>query len=237
MGISITAIIFTSPQAISFQEWLRDYQTLVGAVLAISAAWFTVKAARLQVDHLSSLEETKNSDKLRAARSILPFALTKLVQYCETTSSELSDLLYSHEQMDQPQSGGVFVLSARTFKAAQLPEDVLERIQYVIECAPDDIARALGALLTNIQIYTSRLESLEEQSTRSVAAVNTSYGVIRMMINICELHSQASRCFEYGRFKSDSIAGEPISQTEIRSSAMSMRLNADDEMCTRTVIT
>lgn len=239
VGISVIGLLVLSGSGNSFADWANSYQTLIGAVVAVVAALLTIlsthKSTQSQIRESRRTYENRRAEKLRASRALLPFALTELVQFCETTSGELSAALPGHQQLDQPQSGDIFVLSTGSFKAAQFPEDVLERIQDVIESAPDDIARELGALLTCIQIYTSRLRSLEEQSTRSIAAVKTSYQVIRIMINICELHAQASRCFEYGRFKSNSIAGEPISQAEIRSSAMLMHLNADDEMFSKLV--
>ena len=66
-----------------FWNIVFNFQTLLGAILAIAGAWWTVSAIKRQIRHLETQETERRRRRNAAARSVMPAALSELCDYSE----------------------------------------------------------------------------------------------------------------------------------------------------------
>lgn len=234
-----TALTFFGSEGTN--EWIYRYQSLVGAIVAVfTGSWVvlaTVKASNRQIETSQkatndqiqsalSVERERRADRLRGARAVLPFALTEIVDYCETAAAELASL--RDQDANNPKDKSITVLISGSFTAPRYPAAVLQRITDVIESAPNEAASSLGELLVAIQICHSTLKGLEERLP-DPGAVLTKRHLNTYIMQICALYARASRCFPFGRFACETISNSPLDQSEVYSSANILLLQSPDD--------
>jgi ABC-type nickel/cobalt efflux system permease component RcnA len=57
------------------------WQTLVTGIIALVGAWWTVRGIRSQIKQTIEFERDQHEREERAARSVLPMALSEIAQY------------------------------------------------------------------------------------------------------------------------------------------------------------
>lgn len=210
---------------------LERFQTLITGILAVGIGALTIRAMNATTDrqivHLRDVEEEKRIELLRAARAMLPFALSEIVQYSAAAASELKSLLQTNINACVMPRDSILILQTGTFTAPDFPISSLRGIKDVIEVAPSKIARELVTLLTRSQVCNSRLKGLQAQSAKSISSI-TDCIVEGYAIDVAELHAWASRFYRYGRLKDDHVLVGPMTSDEVIASARLIEWNADD---------
>ncbi|PZF78384.1 hypothetical protein DK847_00745 [Aestuariivirga litoralis] len=230
-GVSLAAILFTSPLEATFHKWLQQYQTLVSAVLALSAAWFTVKAARLQIEHAMHLEDAKNNQRLLAARTLIPFALSDIEVFC-TTSLER---LYEIEAWRDTGPAFATPIGQTRFVMAQLPESAFQKLRDVVEVAPLDVSIELGRLLSSIQISTSRLADLEKWVINAALTESEESILYERMVDLFRISARAHRFYGYGRLITNKVRTGELQRDEILDALAVLRRTSSPRMLTKKI--
>lgn len=184
-------------QALSL--WLYDWQTLIGAMLAIAAAGVSVWYLRKQIAQVDRHEEGRLRRRLAAARATLPLTLSGVIDYVEAVANGLRDF---HDELDT--SGwvsGDIALDVPTSPIALVPS--LERM---IEATSEvRISDRLSDLVSDIQILNARLADAGARGEYSSVSKNW---ISAQMIQAGLVYAQAASLFGYARRTSGSVGGE-----------------------------
>lgn len=238
-GLAGAVIVMLVVSACSVSEpskYIYEYQTLISAAVALFAALQTVRATvqstQTQIKSALDVAEKRRTERHNAARALLTFGLTELVQYCKASVIELLGMLGNEAMSPHRCFDPIIVISGETFVAQHLPVTVLDRIRDVIETAPPDIAEAISILLIETQVYSSRIQGLQKEieSRRP-----TPYELRNYILDICQLHARSCRYYDYGRFKSEIVSGNTISQSEMFSSARLLNVDVDNTEFSRMI--
>lgn len=188
----------------ALQLWLRDFffnwQTLIGGVFALIAAWIALKGVQAQIrqskiesDRLRAKDQDVAEREEQAAKAILPLALSELSQYAEDCIRLLS----------------VYVVPAtRTppqvpdhLDAPEIPPGAIEALQNSIRHAKPEHADKMAALIMKLQVQHSRLSGdLVRYRGRQFSQLNgTSW-----MIDAADVYASVATLYAYAR-KEDSL--------------------------------
>lgn len=242
LGIAITSLILLGVGAGNFSKLVGDYQIIIGSVIAILTAFWTVRAQMKSSNHEIStviettaqqiyasqkMEELRRGEKLRAARVMLPFALTEIVAYAEGTVQDLAALLQPLPSINDS-SSIIFITAGHRFDLRPVPLRALDRIRDLIETSPPEVAVELGMLLSNVQIFAVRLGEIQKWNESGFSGENKELAILARVIDMFELYVQANRFFDYGRLKTDVVQIGPARQSEILGAASEMALVMSD---------
>lgn len=128
----------------------RDWQTLIAGLVALFAAYITVREIRRQIklqERQIANDEARYNDeqrrKLQRARALLPDALSGFANYCDGCVRYLAG-----DQNDLPAD----------------PEPALDAIKRAIEFVEPDVADKLTEIVNSYQIQHSRLHHYGSKS-------------------------------------------------------------------------
>jgi hypothetical protein len=155
-----------SPMPGGFAAWLKDWQPLVAATVALCAALFAAYVAYSNTTatlELNRQQETQRRRRKHAAtRSVLPLALVEVSEYAERSALALCAILNA-DTKDILNSTSDFVphRSITPDLAQPLPSETLKALTDFIEYSdhPLDVG-VLVSTISLIQIYISRLRVL-----------------------------------------------------------------------------
>jgi hypothetical protein len=258
LGVALTSLASLGAGAVTFSTLITDNQIIIGSVIGIVTALWTVRAQmKSSSDQVSAaiestnqhiaaaqrIEASRQEERLRAARAILTFALTEIIAYSDSATTALFSL------QEQNVNAGLQIREPATslvtgrFRAPSFPVDELPKITSVIESCSKEVAHELASLLKKIQICVSRLREFQDVATNSISSITTHH-IRERAIYVCALHAQTSRYFEYGRFIVDDVNAGPLSREEIFESARliafsvrtkGVQFDTDDEWFVRLV--
>jgi len=129
-----------------------QWETLVTGLVAIGAAWWTVRGIRDQIRQTARIADDKRKRSERAARAMLPLALAELADYARACLIGLNGL----RSMFKP-DGGRNEAIVSTWAPPDIPESVLPIFRECLEFMDDAPADALTNLVKQLQIQHSRL--------------------------------------------------------------------------------
>ncbi len=218
LGVSLAGVLFFMPVSGLQDSLLKDYQSLVAGMLSLAAALLTVWVLALQIDDNRFIETQRRLERLRSARSMLPFALTELSKYARKAAQQITCLL-----PEEGQPEGDLLPTPPGWELPNLPFATIEIVRQTIEPASTDIAKALGDLLARVQIYDSRLRSFEERLKGSALPRPTVYvldarDALTKVKDLIDLYVRVDKCFDYARFKSEVIEIE-VTLDDMRNAA------------------
>jgi len=167
------------------------WQTLIAGCLALTGAWLTVRKIRQQIDQANALEKDRLLREERAARIMLPMALSALQQY----AIDCIKLLLPFAPTSAAQSSEVHA----GMTAPHIPANALEPIQTSAKFADDDIAEQIGGLVRWLQVQHARLEGLIERASERVTKRINKAEAITAIIDAAELHARVGGLFPYSR--------------------------------------
>jgi hypothetical protein len=205
LGVAVTGLLVLFPLMSDYQDFLKNYQTLVGSILALLGALLTVLIIAIQIVQSQDADEQRRRDRLRAARSVLPFALSQISQYAEDCIEAILPLLPTNDQAE-----GFVNQPPNPVIAPKLPEDALPILKECIESSEPEAAKALSEIATMLQIRNSRFHALlikipEKIVSTMHISVLSSYDVRRRIIDFIELQAKTSKLFDYARGKSEHV--------------------------------
>jgi len=133
-----------------------QWETLFTGVVALVAAFFTIRGLRQQIDQTQKLADDQRRRRARAARATLPLALSQLAQYATTCIQELHDLrpyFRSDGSLDRTKGEQRFT----TWRLPHLPDSILSSLKECIEFVDDEPAQAIVDLIGHLQVQSSRV--------------------------------------------------------------------------------
>lgn len=211
LGLALAGLLFLAPWVGPPGTFVKDYQTLIGALLSLGAAGATVWMIYKQIRSGEVARRKQQLDRLRAARAVLPFALTEIIQYARTSIDLLLPLLPKNDDRNAeplPASGPI--------NPPPLP-DVLSTIKDCIEASDPEPADGLGKILEFLQIHHARLTDLcaklnGRRPAGCVVAID-SYDIRSRVVDSLVLHSHTSDAFDFSRRRSNHIDYPPTLKT------------------------
>lgn len=178
----------------SFFDNLKGWQTLTTGVVALVAAWWTVRAinkqAKLQQDQLDEdrrRHETRERREERVARAELPDALSNVIHYAQ----EYAEFWRDNDCTARPVP----------------PTDAMNTIKRVIGVVDDQSAETLIELVHFYQVHNARSEP-RHSSTRPSQRLQAAYDALR-------LHATAEMILPFARREVDSVENERISRQQM----------------------
>lgn len=139
------------------QSAAYDWQTLIGAIVAIAAAAVAVWAVKAQLSHSARQERGRLEARDRASRAVMPWALNAVVNYADETASALINL---HKA--QTGEGDPFADTPKMPRLVQVPPPVelLPVFERLIEATQSEaVADRLADIIAEVQILDARLKS------------------------------------------------------------------------------
>lgn len=126
------------PFLCTIYEFIKDWQTLIGAILALLAARWTVKTIKKQMNQEDIRNKEIMSRKAVAARSYMPDALSDLSRYARDSGSHLAG---RSETLPAPPTEAVTALKQAI---EHIDTDAAERVFQLISWYQVQRARTAG---------------------------------------------------------------------------------------------
>jgi hypothetical protein len=171
-------IFGSAPHSPSLGNWLQKWQTLIGSVLALTGAYWTVSKISQQIEHSEKVENRRVRRAYEARHATLPLVLSSAARYAKEVVRTLSEARRIVNENGWQSLSGQW--SPPVF-AIDLPLE----LRSFIEVSDHEGANCLVAeLLRQIQILASRLSSLR---------METNLYSVSILHNIAEYQLQAAK--------------------------------------------
>jgi len=181
--------------------WIHDQQTLVTGLLALAAAYFTIRQVRAQIAMTKSFRDDEIERKNIAMRSGMPVALSNISNYSEHC------IRHAHGLFIQFNTNISVRPYTPTVPCPEYPQESFDKIQLVIESADPDTARALSEFISTSQVQRSRisdlLPSLNNLGGRNVLINNESF--YSQIYDALFLNKFTDRIYEYARLERSNL--------------------------------
>jgi len=140
-----------------FWQIVDHWQTLITGIAALLAAAVTIVVLNCQIRQTRELANDQRQRRERAARAVLPLAVSQLQDYARACIKELYELRpYFQPSGSLDQEKADKCLSA--WPSPPLPEDVLSILKECIQFSDNAPAEAASTLIRRLQVQKSRLE-------------------------------------------------------------------------------
>lgn len=170
----------------SIYHWVFEWQTLVGALLALGAAWWTIRVMRRQMKAETDRHDEATRRKRMAARAQMPDALSELGIYVRECAERLTG-------------------RAETLPAEPTP--AITALKQVIEFINDGAAARSFELVSWYQVFRARMSHDIPHQERAEFA-DRLYDVALMQAYINSL-------YEYARNEENEVDTSKPSQEEM----------------------
>jgi hypothetical protein len=172
-------------------DWVYGWQTLIGAILAVIAAYFALRNDRI-------MESNRRARKHEATRAILPLALSQVSEYAERTAKGLRLLIDRCVHETLPTN------TMTKDNIQPLPQETLTALAEFVEFSDTINVDVITGTIAWIQILDSRLRPMLEdnQDFDGTVLQNDIEGRI---IDCASIHAGASVVFDYARKRSNKL--------------------------------
>jgi type II secretory pathway pseudopilin PulG len=191
--------------------WFYDYQTFIGAMIALIAALIAaeiarrqLKAAREQIVEARRQTDLDRAGRLRAARASFPAVLSAICDYADATARALYGAwpavarLYPND-VDEAQDYRI------TAEIPPFPVGTLDALERVVELtSAEDVADRIESLLREAQVLGARTRKLETGDNLTVGHLSA------YILQAASIYARAESLFEYARRQRDGLAVEPL---------------------------
>ena len=179
-------------------EWVHQEQALLAGLLASCAALITVIYLRKQIE----LQRKELGDRIdreeRRARARLPIALSILMGY----SGECRQIIFEVANSLPKDDDGRWAIGEA--EIPRLPHDALNVVCDAIFSANGENARKLTHIVTNAQVFSSRMQRYVESFCVSDARGLRSETVERLY-DAYVFEAVVEKAFAYARFEADFV--------------------------------
>jgi hypothetical protein len=139
-----------------FWQFVDHWQTLITGIAALLAAPVTIVVLNCQIRQTRELANDQRQRQERAARAVLPLAVSELQQHaraCIRGLYELRPYFQPSGSLDQEKVNKCL----ETWPSPPLPEDVLSVLKEWIQFSDNAPAEAASTLIHRLQVQKSRL--------------------------------------------------------------------------------
>jgi hypothetical protein len=205
---------------------IQPWQTLIGSVLAITAAFVATliawKNVSRQIGHAEELEKQRRSRKQAALRSVLPLSLSAISDYAQHTTRALHNLLNQCVDEALPRNG------VQVTPFPDVPSDTVETLVEFIEYSDTLNVQLFENLLSRIQVLSARMRDLlSDINVENGVQVITSNWIETNIIHAASVYAGAAQAYDYARRRSNELPND-VSWDNVRQALRNMRLYDDD---------
>lgn len=218
---------FNHVETIILFTWVQDRETIVAALLAVAAAAVSVIYLRKQISQAGKHEARRLRRQHRAAKAIMPDALSTLCAYATESALRYRECLAAFPAGGQPDMDRL-----RGTQAPVLPLATVTAFQGMIAASPKKVAEPFVRLLADLQVHQTRWQGVENSVSGQSRRLITSYARHNFMGEICEaaeLYANATDLFQLVR---PFDVNEPTRQSRqtLRSALLMMGLIGEAEI-------
>lgn len=192
--------------------WLHQWQTLVGGLLAIAAAWLGATMIKRQIGQADKHEEERNRRRLAAARVVFPLTLSSLCDYASNSAHYVLAILATRRGNSIPRG------TAHTLQSPSLPDDAIQGLMAMAEAADEDVSAIIWRIADRIQVQHARLSGVHSSMTERQNSVRvlTADELEVYLIDAARIYVLASSLFSFAR-PDERTTGTPANWDEIAS--------------------
>jgi hypothetical protein len=177
----------------AFIQGLYDWQSLVGAGLALLAALLGAVLLWRQIQSTERHEAERRRRRFAAARATLPMILDEIISYLELAMAWMTD---THAKLKANPPGQIG-------EVPQFPASVIGSLEKMIEASSvDGVAQACAEILSDLQTLRARMQSVPRASASRVGLESELEGY---MLQSAELHYRVGLLFPFARGRSDDV--------------------------------
>lgn len=212
LGVGIGVCSWDIATASSLEKW----QTMIGAFVALIAAFIGGGFLTKQIRMAWRIEEEKRRRKVLAARSVLPVALSALADYSMTCGTRLQELFwetYAAEQSRKDSSAkddgseNENAVSAASDGTKPLfppvPTELIPLFKEIIEHAPESETVSFRMVISDMQLLSANLRDITSCS------IGMSPNLGSFAVYCAGLYARCDVLFPYARFESEDTSRTP----------------------------
>lgn len=199
----------TSPLCRVPSYWLDDpsqcwfeWQTLLVGLLAVLAAYVSIRQVRKQISQASQLHDAELSRRHNAIRAVTPLALASISDFCRSVVDHVASEIERREGDNFDQALDDIVEGTepkKQFSPIVIPNDIIATLQEFIETLSDGSnVRHMAELVSSIQILQSRFNDFRLQQAGSLE------GLYGLLLDAAKVQMLNDNLFNYSRFVDES---------------------------------
>jgi hypothetical protein len=177
---------------VGFWAGLQQWQTLVGAMVAIGAAIIAFANTTRTLRKTKQLEYDRRNRRHSALRAMLPLALAKVSDYAQQSAYALNELVNRCDTNEALPAGRI----SRSF-IQPLPSDTLKALADFIEYSDRIDSSIIESTVAWIQIHDSRLHDLLKRNSEAGGVVRSH--LESRIIDAAAIYAGAGAVYDYAR--------------------------------------
>lgn len=185
---------------------LKDWQTLFAGVLAIVAALIGGLFVHNQTMEVRRQDNERLARQHSATRSVLPLALSALVEYSEKVALSLEAL--------RPTVRGHRV-TASAYTSLELDPSVIAPLRDVIATASITVGERVSKAISDVQILSARLRTLSKNLRPGSSSVVLEVNLNEYILNAATIYARGAGLFLYARRETDEAPADFPSEDEL----------------------
>lgn len=171
-------------------NFLYNWQTLLGSVLAVIAAAVSIYFLRAQIQVAEKHEQDRRDALHAASRATLPLKLSQVMDYTIECSVALNQELSYQSDLGRPT--GV--------ELPPIPTSAIDSIERAIQASTNpEVRTVLANIARDIQIFTARAERLQIGES----GPNRQREIRERLVDLSRIQSNTESLFAYGRRTAD----------------------------------
>lgn len=184
----------------SMIDVVQNWQTLIAGILAIVAAFIGGYFINGQIRASKKMERERIRRQHNAFRSVLPLALSIVIEYAENATTIL-------RQIHGTANNGRIGPTATPPNFTGIPSEVIEVLRSTVETSEEAVASPIEELLGKIQITGARLRDLHRRM-QDPSSVVIPVNVESLMVDCATIYARTGTIFLYARRASETIPAE-----------------------------
>lgn len=205
--------------------WLRKWQTLVAATVALIAACVAFHNTTRSLRQAAGQETSRRKRKHAALRAVLPLALSQVADYAERSARALDQLAIQSQGQQFEQLPR---MAAPENLIQPLPSDTLKALAGFIEYSDTVNVVVLEDTVAWIQIHNSRVRHIVQSNRdQSGTRLVVRHEVMASVIDAAAIYAGASAMMQYSRRQRECLP-RIVSWQEVKAGLLSMGIWNDE---------
>ncbi|WP_311270677.1 hypothetical protein [Sphingobium sp. WCS2017Hpa-17] len=179
---------------------IYNWQTLIGGLVAIGAAWYAGKIVRAQIAAADAQETVRYNRRLNAVRSLFPLTLSGMSDYARESASCLMCIplgldLYGEQAVPQ-------------ITPPKVPKNLIAEIGSMIEATDDaNVLRMLRKMVGEVQLLNARMFGLQTELAMEPEGPHQGIrdNVDVYLLQCTVINAQCSVMFDFARFEATTV--------------------------------
>lgn len=221
MPLALGVFALWLPLKTSGVETLYRWQTLVAGLIAVAAALVGGAFVFNQTRESRRQHDTLLARRHAAARSVLPLALSRLVDYAEEAAHALEALRSTAVGQRVRGHAGV------PFTVPSFESVSIERLRDTIESASDEVGDRISRVISDVQVLDSRLRGFPSKLLPGSSSIIAVHNIDDYILNAATIYARCFELFAYARRETDAA---PSTFPSAGSLCAALRLLGFDEL-------